>query len=102
MDSRFPCLGITPQMFSVHTFKDDGAMEAWEKGVNRELLKIYGRRRSDAIDSYLQATGMKLRITGWCLELLEYGILPHIEVEMLCSALCCSCSLVLAQFCHWH
>ena len=50
---------------------------AWETDVPRDLLKLHGRWRSDAIDAYLQAPiALRLKITkGEKLEALVKGFL---------------------------
>ena len=65
LDARFPFLGLKPQLFAMHSFRRGGITNAWECGVDRELLRIHGRWRSDAIDAYLQApTLLRLQATG--------------------------------------
>ncbi len=65
LDSSYPSLGFKPQLFAMHSFRRGGTTDAWENGVDKEILKVHGRWRSDAIDKYLQAPiEMRLRVTG--------------------------------------
>lgn len=62
---KFPFLGLKPEQFGMHSFRRGGTTDAWECGVDRELLKLHGRWRSEAINRYLQAPIlMRLRATG--------------------------------------
>lgn len=62
---KFPFLGLKPELFAMHSFRRGGTTNAWECGVDRNLLKIHGRWRSDAIDCYLQAPIMlRLKASG--------------------------------------
>ena len=66
LDDKFPSVGIKPEQFAMHSFRRGGPTDAWESGVDRELLKLHGRQRSEAINGYLQAPiRMRLRVTGF-------------------------------------
>ena len=57
-------MGIDVSMYAMHSLRRGGVIAAWEANVPRDLLKLHGRWRSDAIDAYLQAPiALRLKIT---------------------------------------
>ena len=48
-------MGIDISMYAMHSLRRGGVIAAWEANVPRDLLKLHGKWRSDAIDAYLQA-----------------------------------------------
>ncbi|PNH10171.1 hypothetical protein TSOC_003112 [Tetrabaena socialis] len=62
---EFPNLRMNLGLFSAHSLRRGGAIAAAEAGVSRELLKLHGRWRSDAVDAYLQASlATRLSVVG--------------------------------------
>jgi integrase len=53
---QFSELDLQLDLFAMHSLRRGGATAAAEAGVSRELIKIHGRWRSDAVDAYLQAS----------------------------------------------
>ena len=58
-------LPLDIQYYAIYSLKRGGVIAAWEAGVPRDLLKIHGRWRSEAIEAYLQAPiSLRLKVTG--------------------------------------
>lgn len=57
-------LTIDTKLYAMHSLRRGGVIAAWEAGVPRDLLKIHGRWRSEAVDAYLQAPiTLRLKVT---------------------------------------
>ena len=63
--SRYPGFAERIQLFSSHSLRRGGAIAAAEAGASRELIKLHGRWRSDAVDAYLQSSlATRLSVVG--------------------------------------
>ena len=49
--------GFKPELFVMHSFSRGSTIDAsaWEHGVDKEVMKLHSRWRSDATGKYLQA-----------------------------------------------
>ncbi len=54
LQAEFPQLGLRTELFSARSLRRGGAIAMAEAGVSRELIKLHGRWRSDAVEAYLQ------------------------------------------------
>jgi hypothetical protein len=54
LQSEFPQLGLWTELFSAHSLRRGGAIAMAESGGSKELIKLHGMWRSDAVEAYLQ------------------------------------------------
>ena len=53
------------ELSSAHSLRRGGAIAMVESGVKRELIKLHGRWRSDAVEAYLQPSlATRLGVVG--------------------------------------
>ena len=55
LNQKYLELRADTAMYAMHSLRRGGVIAAWEAYVPRELLKVHGRWKSEAIEAYLLA-----------------------------------------------
>ena len=57
-------MGTHVSMYAVHSLRRGGIIAAWVANLPRDMLKLHGRWRSDALDAYLEDhITLRLKVT---------------------------------------